>query len=434
MGIDSLSGMQQEAFEAIGGGTGDVVLLSPTGSGKTLAYLLPLCERLDAASDDVQAIVVVPGRELAMQSQQVMQRMGTGLRSMSVCGGRAAMDEHRVMKRTKPHVVFGTPGRLNDHLAKANINAHSVTWLVIDEFDKCLEMGFEEEMSRLLRRLPSLRRRVLLSATDAEQMPNFVELEHVRRIVADSVAGSGPKEERRVETLFVRSGERDKLPTLARLMRHLAGEKSMVFLNRREAVERLAGSLQREGFMPALMHGGMEQRLREEQLYLFANGSRVPLVCTDLAARGLDIPEVQNVVHYHLPETSQSAIHRTGRTARWLAMGRTFYILGPGEDLPDGVEGQEMSMAEDEEVSPERLLPAMTTLYIGKGRRDKVSRGDIVGFLCKKGGLDASQLGRIDVYEHHAYAAVDRQVAASVLQSVKGEKLKGLRTVVERMR
>jgi hypothetical protein len=160
----------------------------------------------------------------------------------------------------------------------------------------------------------------------------------------------------------------------------------------------------------------------------------VPLVCTDLAARGLDIPEVQNVVHYHLPETSQAAIHRTGRTARWLASGHTYYILGPGENLPEGVEGKEMVLGEEEKVEPERLLPAMTTLYIGKGRCDKVSRGDIVGFLCKKGGLGADQLGRIDVYEHYAYAAVDRRMAPSVLRLVKGEKIKGLRTVVERMR
>ena len=440
LGIDHLSAMQLEARQAIACGRGDVVLLSPTGSGKTLAYLLPLCSCLNADADAVQAVVVVPGRELAMQSQQVMQRMGTGLRSMSVYGGRPAMNEHRQMRQLRPQVVFGTPGRLNDHLSKGNINARGVTWLVIDEFDKCLEMGFEAEMSRLLQRLPDVRRRVLLSATDAEQIPAFVRLADAHRVVSTGSPTAAdvaePPSDRRIATHTVHSPERDKLSTLDALLRTLAGQKAIVFLNRREAVERAADYLRRRGFMPAIMHGGMEQSLRQQQLYLFANGSLQPLVSTDLASRGLDIPDVGAVIHYHLPETSAAAIHRSGRTARWQQTGTTYFILGPGEQLP-----QEMAQTAAKEFVPQPdtatsqpLLPPMATIYIGKGRREKISRGDIVGFLCKKGGLQAHQLGRIDVYDHHAYAAVSRQAVTGLLAAVKGERIKGQHTVVEPIR
>ena len=178
----TLNAMQEQAYQAISEETGDVVILSPTGSGKTLAYLLPLCEQLDDLSDNVQALVVVPGRELALQSDTVLKRMGTGLRSQSCYGGRAAMDEHRKLKDIKPQIVFGTPGRLNDHLQKLNISPYQVRWLVIDEFDKCLEMGFLAEMERLMKSLPGVKRRILLSATDAEELPSFVRLNQPRYI------------------------------------------------------------------------------------------------------------------------------------------------------------------------------------------------------------------------------------------------------------
>ena len=148
LGISELNEMQQHAAEAILCSDGDVVLLSPTGTGKTLAYLLPLIQLLDSSSDAVQALVVVPGRELALQSDNVLRQMGAGIRSASCYGGRAAMDEHRKLKELKPQIIFGTPGRLNDHLDKENISRYGIRWLIIDEFDKCLEMGFQKEMQK----------------------------------------------------------------------------------------------------------------------------------------------------------------------------------------------------------------------------------------------------------------------------------------------
>ena len=430
--ITELNEMQQHAAEAILGSDGDVVLLSPTGSGKTLAYLLPLIQLLDGTSDTVQALVITPGRELALQSDNVLKSMGCGLRSTACYGGRAAMDEHKVLKEVKPQIVFGTPGRLNDHLDKENISRYGIRWLVIDEFDKCLEMGFQAEMQKLIKSLPGLQRRILLSATNAEEIPGFVNMSKKGTLI-DFL----PEEEQTSErvTLYeVRSAEKDKLGTLKQLLLSFGDESSIVFLNYRNAVERVSDYLKEEGFTISSFHGGLDQRQREDQLYRFSNGSANVLVATDLASRGLDIPNIQNIIHYHLPESEDGYIHRVGRTARWDATGHSFFILNSEEHIPAYVEGDVVPYAEAQTQQTEPALPKMTTLYIGKGKKDKISKGDIVGFLCKNGGLKADEIGRIDVKDRYAYVAIKREKLKQVLRQTQGEKIKGIRTVIEPVR
>jgi len=433
LNIDSLNAMQQESQECMLRGRNDVVVLSPTGTGKTLAYLLPLVQMLDAESNEVQALVVVPGRELAMQSNAVLKSMGTGIRSQACYGGRAAMDEHRVLKQNRPHVVFGTPGRLNDHLDKGNIDFHHIKYIVIDEFDKCLEMGFMNEMSKLVGKLTNLQRRFLLSATDAEQIPQFVEMKRTDRL--DYLIEEEPLNDR-VEVFRVDSPEKDKLETLAHLLVSLGNTQSIVFLNYRDSVERTDEFLRKRGFVTSAFHGGLEQRQREDALYKFSNGSSTVLVSTDLASRGLDIPHIDNIIHYHLPSSEDAMVHRVGRTARWDQMGKTFFIVGPEEHLPEFVEGgiKDYSLPSLSREGVGVSLPRMATLYIGKGKKDKISKGDIVGFLCKKGGLEPSDIGRIDVNDRYAYAAVSREKVQQVLRLTQGEKIKGIRTVVELVR
>ena len=432
--ISELNEMQQHAAEAILCSDGDVVLLSPTGTGKTLAYLLPLIQQLDATSDDVQALVVVPGRELALQSDTVLRDMGSGIRSASCYGGRATMDEHRKLKEVNPQIIFGTPGRLNDHLDKENINRYHIRWLVIDEFDKCLAMGFHQEMQKLIKSLPALQRRILLSATNAEQIPQFVNMAKKGTLV-DFL----PEEEQTSErvTLYeVKSPQKDKLETLRNLLLGFGDESSIVFLNYRDSVERVNNYLTEQGFVTSFFHGGLEQKQREAALYRFSNGSANVLVATDLASRGLDIPDIQNIIHYHMPESEEGYIHRVGRTARWDKQGRAFFITGPEEHIPEYVEGniEEYSLPslpiEGQGVS----LPRMATLYIGKGKKDKVSKGDIVGFLCKKGGLQADEIGRIDVNDRYTYVAVKREKLQQVIRQTQGEKIKGIKTIIEPVR
>ena len=434
--------MQQHAAEAILGSDGDVVLLSPTGSGKTLAYLLPLVQLLDGTSDAVQALVITPGRELALQSHQVLQSMGCGIRSTACYGGRAAMDEHKVLKEVCPQIVFGTPGRLNDHLDKENISRYGIRWLVIDEFDKCLEMGFQAEMQRLIKSLPGLQRRILLSATNAEQIPQFVNMSKKGTLI-DFL----PEEEQTSErvTLYeVHSPQKDKLETLKQLLLSFGDESSIVFLNYRESVERVNSYLVEQGFTTSCFHGGLEQRQREDQLYRFSNGSANVLVATDLASRGLDIPNIQNIIHYHLPESQEGYIHRVGRTARWDATGRSFFILNASEHIPDFIIDHSPLNIEHYEPTQKMVngewsmvnvpAPKMATLYIGKGKKDKISKGDIVGFLCKNGGLKADEIGRIDVKDRYAYVAIRREKLKQTLHLVQGQKIKGIKTIVEEVR
>ena len=428
--IKELNNMQQAACKAILGTNDDIVILSPTGSGKTLAYLLPSVHLVDETKCQVQVLVVVPGRELALQSSNVLKSMACGVRSASCYGGRTAMEEHRTLKQVMPQVVFGTPGRLNDHLQKGNISPYGVRMLVIDEFDKCLEMGFHDEMARLVRRLPGLQRRVLLSATDADAIPDFINLESARRLDFLSDEEQVPS---RVTIYEVRSAINDKLEELSRLLQSFGNKSSIVFLNYRDAVERTANYLLSEGFAVSHFHGGMEQKQREASLYRFSNGSSNILVSTDLASRGLDIPDVDNIVHYHLPLGEDGYIHRVGRTARWQATGRTFFVLGPNEQMPDFIEGDVENYELPAELPPP-AEPRMATIYIGKGKKDKISRGDIVGFLCKKGGLQPDEIGRIDVNDRYAYAAIAKGKLRELLQNVRGEKIKGVKTVVELVR
>lgn len=428
----TLNDMQNDTAHAILHSNKDVVVLSPTGSGKTLAYLLPVVELLDATLDAVQAVVVLPGRELALQSATVLAGMGSGLRAMACYGGRPAMDEHRTMRQVRPQVVFGTPGRLNDHLDKGNIEASQVRFVVIDEFDKCLEMGFHDEMAALMGKLPADARRVLLSATDADSIPHFVNLGRSTRV--DYLSDDDEQIPDRISIFSVHSPEKDKLATLSLLLLEQGDHSSIVFLNHRDAVERTGDYLRRLGFATSIFHGGLDQKMREHALYKFSNGSANILVSTDLASRGLDIPDVDNIIHYHLPETEEAYIHRVGRTARWQAEGRSFFVLGPEEHLPDYLHTATADHSPQPAAGAVPARPRMATVYIGKGKKDKISKGDILGFLCKKGGLENGEIGRIDVKDRYAYAAVAYPRLQELLDRVQGEKIKGVKTVVEAVR
>ena len=422
LGISDLNPMQQEMLQLYGRER-KIVLLSPTGSGKSVAYLLPLLGTLDADASEVQALVLVPSRELALQTSDVVKKMATPVRAVACYGGRPAMEEHRKLMAQQPQLVIGTPGRILDHMRKENLRAAGIRTLVIDEFDKCLELGFREQMADILALLrPD--RCVLLSATDSPEIPNFVG-QGFRRLNYNDADEQIPD---RIAVHQVLSPAKDKLDTLGQLLCVLGAETSLVFVNYRESVERVGSYLQQLGLVAGVFHGGMEQRDRERALFRFSNGSANIFVSTDLASRGLDIPGIQNVIHYHLPLNEDAFIHRNGRTARWDAGGDAFIILGPEEHLPDYVRC-EPDVFHFPAVIPPPSLPRWETLYIGKGKRDKINKVDIVGFLSKVGGLGREQLGRIDVLPDWSYAAVERTACRDVLARVRGQKIKGQKTI-----
>lgn len=420
--------MQQLSVETIKDDDSDVVILSPTGSGKTLAYLLPLTELINKEDNGIQAVVVVPGRELAIQSYNVLKSMSCGVRGMALYGGYPAMDEHRAMKKNFPQIIFSTPGRLNDHIDKQNIDTSSIRYLIIDEFDKCLALGFSDEMKAIISKLATVSRHILLSATEEETIPQYVGIDNVKIINFNDTSENVSD---RVRLYKVTSPDKDKLETLQHLLCTFGDQSSIVFLNYRESVERVSNYLSSLGFSLSAYHGGMDQKMREESIYKFANGSTNVLVCTDLASRGIDIPNVENIIHYHLPENEEAFIHRTGRTARWNNSGLTFFILSPEEQIPSYIRIKTNEyLIQDKTLKPAE--PRMITIYIGKGKKDKVSKGDIVGFLCIKGGLTGQDIGKIDIYDRYAYVAITRKKINSLMHNVIGEKIKGIKTTVEK--
>lgn len=413
LGIQQLNAMQQAALEA--GTARDMLLLSPTGSGKTLAFLLPLLPELQDTGR-VQVLVVTPSRELALQIERVFRAMGTGLKVTCCYGGHPFQTEKRSLAQP-PALLIGTPGRLLDHLERGDVDMRSVHTVILDEFDKSLEMKFVPEMRRLLEQMPRIRRRVLTSATAAIEIPEFVGL---RRPLELSFLEDKP---RGLKLFTVHSPEIDKLDTLYKLLGELQGEPALVFCNYRESVERVGDYLRQKQVEAVCFHGGLEQPEREQRLARLANGSTAVFLTTDLAARGLDIPEVRHVIHYHLPLNQEAFVHRNGRTARMHATGTAYLLLNPIESMPDYVPAS----------LPEFFLPDKTrvpkpaaweTLLINKGKRDKLSRGDMVGFLCQKGGLAPEEVGRIDVFESCALVAVRRGCKKNLLARIRQEKIK----------
>lgn len=428
--VAQLSQMQKEMGEIVRLGH-NVMLLSPTGSGKTLSYMIPLCERLQMGQSP-QVVVVVPSRELALQSEAVFQSLKSEHKAMSLYGGRPTMDEHRRLRTLHPAMLFATPGRLLDHLQKDNFDASAVRTLVLDEFDKCLELGFQEQMEDIVAMLPNVEQTLLTSATEAESLPTPIEEKLRGQLQVLNYLEVAPIDANRLALYAVPSPEKDKLETLARLLSTLGDSSSIVFVAHRESAERIGKYLQGEHFSAEIYHGGMEQDHREHALFKFRTGSRNILVATDLAARGLDIADVRAVVHYHLPTTEDTFTHRNGRTARWDAEGKAFFIVGPEEHLPEFIGEVAWEDVQETPITP--FLPQWATLYIGRGKQDKLSKGDIAGFLCKKGGLTIAQIGMIEIAPHHAYVAIARKSLKRCLTAIRGEKIKGMKTIIEEMR
>ena len=429
LGIEALNPMQEEMLDGVRKHD-SLVLLSPTGSGKTLGYMLPVVEAMQPAPVPT-VLVLVPSRELAIQTQGVATRLCRDTKAYACYGGRPAMDEHRAMRSLSPQMVIGTPGRVLDHLQKCNFDSSQIDTLVIDEFDKSLELGFRQQMADILALLPSVRKRILLSATDSPEIPSFVGAGRVHRM--DYLADTDADYADRISQYLLRSPEKDKLETLGRLLCSLGSTPSIVFLNYREAVDRVYQFLHKAGFCVSAFHGAMEQKDRERALFRFQSGCANVLVSTDLAARGLDIADVQNIIHYHLPMNSEAYIHRNGRTARWDRAGASYLILGPEENL-DKLDC--LTDMVEMEVPSTYNVPSSRweTLYIGRGKKDKVNKVDIVGFLSKTGGLSREQLGMVTVFPQWSFAAVERTCVPSLMTRIKGQKIKGQKTIIEPIR
>ena len=422
--ITKLNAMQ-EAARTTAAEHPNVLLLAATGSGKTLAFLLPVWDRIDTTQRHTQIMIVVPSRELALQVDEVVRQLQTGFKTTLCYGGHKREIEENNL-REAPLMVIGTPGRLGDHIRRGNLQTDQIHTLVLDEFDKSLELGFMEEMAFLAASLPARTSTLLSSATQAVELPEFLRLTDVFTL---DYLSQTQKEAHQLEYFWVISEQKDKLDTLQKLLGEVAHKPCIVFCNHRDAVERVHAAMTDAGLQPVFYHGGMEQHPREVALCKFRNGTARILITTDIAARGLDIAHVRNIIHYHLPATAEVYTHRNGRTARMEASGQILLIRAEDEDIPEFIPADLPVFPLPEKAQiPEK--PIWGTLFIAAGKKDKISKMDIVGFLIQKGGMRKEDIGLIDVFDYSAFVAVRKNNMNGVLAQIRDQRIKNKKVVI----
>lgn len=414
LNIAALNPMQEEAVSVIEHST-NTIILSPTGTGKTLAFLLPLLNVLNPESQEVQALIIVPSRELAIQIEQVVRSMGSGYKVNAVYGGRSMSKEKIEIKHT-PAILIGTPGRILDHFEADRFSKSSIKTLILDEFDKSLEDGFEEEMKAIISQLPSINKRILTSATQAVKVPGFVRLDkpytidYLKHKASSQLA---------IKTVI--SPDKNKLKTLLDLLQHIGNEPGIIFCNLRDSIDQVSGFLERNKIGHTCFSGGMEQKDRERALIKFRNGTSQVLIATDLAARGIDIPEMNYIIHFELPRHEEEFIHRNGRTARVNAKGTAYVLKWGKEVLPEFIKNVNgVNISKKAAHKPQYW----ETLFISGGRKDKISKGDIAGLFFKQGEINKDQLGTIELKQDCAFVAIPLTIANQLVEKLNNTRLK----------
>ncbi|MFT5512940.1 MAG: superfamily II DNA/RNA helicase [Bacteroidia bacterium] len=413
LGIEALNAMQEKAYAAISQNP-NTVLLSPTGTGKTLAFLLPILAELDHDLKEIQVLILVPSRELAIQIEQVTREMGSGFKTNAVYGGRAGSKDKIELKEA-PAILIGTPGRIADHIRRNSFVTSHIKFLVLDEFDKSLEVGFAEDMQEIVAKLPSVKKKILTSATQKVKIPKFVGIVdpmHLNFLRKTSIA---------LEVKVVVSKIENKLETLARLLQHTGKGTGIIFCNLKDSIQLVSDYLMNKGVDHGCFYGGLEQLDRERALIKFRNGSYRILIATDLAARGIDVPEMNFIIHYELPPRPDEFVHRNGRTARMNAEGTAYVLKWDREELPPFIIGSEMQLMKN--LAKEKT-EKWDTLHISGGRQDKISKGDIAGLFFKQGELDKSELGVIELKQDCAYVSVQRSKSQQLIHELNNSRLK----------
>ncbi|MBE7693472.1 DEAD/DEAH box helicase [Tenacibaculum finnmarkense] len=414
LNIYELNEMQKKAISVVETNA-NTVILSPTGTGKTLGFLLPALKLIDPENKDIQVLILVPSRELAIQIEQVIREMGTGFKVNAVYGGRS-MAKDKIELKHIPSILIGTPGRILDHFANERFSKDGIKTLILDEFDKSLEVGFESEMRGIINQLPNLKKRILTSATQETEIPQFVGL--TKPTVLNYLTG---KKSRQLTLKTVVSPIKNKNKTLHELLQHVGNQQGIIFCNLKDSINHVSEFLEKNKIAHSCFSGGMEQRDRERSLIKFRNGTSQVLIATDLAARGIDIPEMKYIIHYELPERIEEFTHRNGRTARVNEKGTAYILKWQKENLPDFLKN-----IPNEDISQKQKIKAYywETLFISGGRKDKISKGDIAGLFFKKGNLTKEQLGVIELKQDCAFIAVPVSEAKKLIEELNNTRLK----------
>jgi superfamily II DNA/RNA helicase len=403
----------------------DLMLLAPTGTGKTLAFLITVLSKLSPDQRGVQALIVAPSRELSLQIEQVFRNMKTSYKVSCCYGGHPVKIEQNSLRGEGPALVIGTPGRLADHIDRESFDPSTVKIVVLDEFDKSLQFGFHDQIKMIFKALSGKQQHVLTSATTLDTLPEFIPVAKFETLnfLHTEVVG-------KLQLKLVRTTSLEKVETLMRLVAGFNQEVCLVFCNHREAVERISALFTKHRFEHGTFHGAMEQIDREKNLIKFRAGAHNVLIATDLASRGLDIPEIKHVVHYQLPPNEEAFIHRNGRTARMHADGDAYLILAEDETLPGYIDKavEELKISKTLQLPPP---PRYVCLYISAGKKDKIGKGDIAGLLMKKGGLQGDDVGLITTLDHASFVSVKREGVEKVLANIKDERLKKIKVKIE---
>ncbi len=413
LGIEKLNQMQEDARKAILSNP-EIILLSPTGTGKTLAFLLPIITNINPKIKNIQVLILVPSRELAIQIEQVIREMGSGYKATSVYGGRSGSKDKIELKHP-PTILIGTPGRIADHINRKNIDTQQIKTLVLDEFDKSLEIGFEDEMKDVLKNLTSVQKKVLTSATQKVKIPSFMELKNPKKLNYLS------KKETNLKLQTVVSQQQDKLDSLNKILGVNSKGSGIIFCNFKTSIQVVSDFLHKNSINHGCFYGDLEQIDRERALIKFRNGTHKILVATDLAARGIDIPEMDFIIHYELPTRPDEFIHRNGRTARMHSNGTAYILKWKNEELPIFIKNSKEIKIE---LTKRLTNSNWKTLYISGGRKDKISKGDIAGLFFKQGNIKKEELGVIELKQNCAYVAVSCLDVDVLISKINNSKLK----------
>lgn len=418
----------------------DLLAQAKTGSGKTAAFGIGLLDKLEVRTYQTQALVLCPTRELADQVSNEIRRLARAIpntKILTLCGGKPMAPQLASLEHD-PHIVVGTPGRILKHLGKETLKLDRLNTLVLDEADRMLDMGFHEDIMRIIDMTPHQRQTLLFSATYPEEIK---DISHAIQTDPVDVRVESLHGNKKIKQVFYEIQKSERTKTLVALLQHYRPESSLVFCNRKQQCQELADALWQQGFHALALHGDLEQRDRDQVLLQFANKSSSILVATDVAARGLDIKDLQAVINFELSPDPEVHIHRIGRTGRAGNEGLALSLFMASE-TPKVIrieEYQDSPARIDKPSSLEsrknfRLSPPMVTLCINGGRKNKIRAGDILGALTANTNLPGKQIGKIDVFDILAYVAVERPIAKQALKILSGGKIKGRKFKVRKLR
>lgn len=415
LGFEHLNRMQNATIAAAEKNA-NVVLLAPTGSGKTIAYLMGILPKMRDDIKGVQALILAPTRELAMQIETVIKSMKIEARSTICYGGHSFSIERKNLK-SPPQILIGTPGRIQDHLERGTFDAYDLHTIVFDEFDKALEIGFSKQMEAIVELIPHIKNQLLVSATNTIDIPEYLNFQK------SSTLNFAPEEESALEVQKHISPKGKKQEGLLAVVNQLQkDQRAIIFVNHREMSDQIGQFLSYQNVDYSVFHGGLEQDVRELELTRFRNGSSQLLIATDIAARGIDIPNLDYVIHYQMPYQESVYTHRNGRTARMNASGTSILMMTDQDYLPEYIQGE----PEVFPIDPNNVLESTgwATLHMNRGKKHKINKMDLVGFLLSLDFMSKEDLGLIEMRDFFAHFAVRREKCVELLAAVKSKKIK----------